>query len=309
MMPLHYHSGQIEAQTEANTRHVAEMLAHWVGPVAEFASVADLIVLAVPDSAGDLRFACVSGAAPLLQVAGPGSLRFDDLALPSGSDEFSAGGLAINLAQLRRARINGSLHFDGAGWVLEAEEAFTNCRKYMAPSMAVDTDARSRPSASSQVALDDPWLADVISRAETSFLASVSPDGRPDVSHRGGEPGFLTWDPAAARMTWPEFVGDGMFKSAGNVRATGTASLLVLDLQTGDAAELIGHGRYTTLRTSKQARVDALEHHRERFPVQGEIELDVRRAYRHTRLVTARHRLEKAVRITSSSSPDDQAPQ
>ena len=49
-----------------------------------------------------------------------------------------------------------------------------------------------------------------------------------------------------------------MFKSAGNVRASSQLTLLVLDLATGDAAEISGLGRYETLRTMKEARLDAL---------------------------------------------------
>jgi hypothetical protein len=40
---LKYHHGQIEIQTEANTRIVADRLAGWVGPVVEFCRTADLI--------------------------------------------------------------------------------------------------------------------------------------------------------------------------------------------------------------------------------------------------------------------------
>ena len=56
-MALVYHAGQIEVQEEANTRPAAENLADWVGPVGQFASVADMFLLASADEAGDLRFA------------------------------------------------------------------------------------------------------------------------------------------------------------------------------------------------------------------------------------------------------------
>lgn len=70
MKPLAYHAGQLAAQGEAGTKRVAEKLADWVGPVPDFARGADLIVLATPDPAGELRFTVVSGSAPLVQIAG-----------------------------------------------------------------------------------------------------------------------------------------------------------------------------------------------------------------------------------------------
>jgi hypothetical protein len=308
-MALQYHPGQIEVQEEANTRRVADMLANWVGPVGLFASVADLIVVATADEAGDLRFATVSGEAPLVDVVADGTIRIEGLMPAIAGESAPAGGLAISLAQLRRARINGRLTVYGSGSILEADEAFTNCRKYVVPSLAVDGELRAGPREAAALSLDDPWLADVIARAETSFLASVSPEGQPDVSHRGGARGFLRYEAAAGTLSWGEYVGDGMLKSAGNIRATGRASLLVLDLESGDAAEVTGTAAYTTLRTAKRPREDALQEHKEAFPLQGEMSFQVAAARRLISLVAARRRLEKALRVTSASSIDDQAPQ
>jgi hypothetical protein len=308
-MPLQYHAGQIEVQCEANTRPVAEMLAGWVGPVGEFVRVADLIFLAVQDDAEELRFIAVSGKAPLIEVSGGRSIRFPGLTVPVNGGQILAGGLAISLAQLRRARVNGMLVQDPLGWTLEAHEAFTNCRKYVAPSIAVDDAPRYGPSDADVLPIDDGWLARVVGTAETSFLASISPDGQPDVSHRGGRPGFLRFDPAAARLEWDEYVGDGMLKSAGNVRATGSVTLLVLDIASGDAAEITGAGTYRTLRTLREARSEALEQHGEHYPIQGAMEMRITGARRIRSLVAARRRVDRALRITSRSSPDDQAPQ
>jgi hypothetical protein len=308
-MTLQYHPGQIEVQQEANTREVAEMLADWVGPVGLFASVADLIVVATADEADDLRFSTVSGEAPLVDVVADETIRIEGLRPAIPSESALAGALAISLAQLRRARINGRLTLDGSGSILEAEEAFTNCRKYVVPSLAVDGVLRAGPREAVTLALDDPWLAGALARADTSFLASASPEGQPDVSHRGGAPGFLSFDAAAGTLTWPEYVGDGMLKSAGNIRATGRAGLLVLDLDSGDAAELTGTAAYRNVRTTKRPRLDPLLERKRAFPLQGEMSFEVSSARRLTSLVAPRRRLEKALRVTSASSIDDQAPQ
>jgi len=61
MPPLSYHAGQIAVQEEAKTRHVADKLAHWVGPVDEFALGADLLLLATADADGVLSFTVLSG--------------------------------------------------------------------------------------------------------------------------------------------------------------------------------------------------------------------------------------------------------
>jgi hypothetical protein len=310
MPPLSYHAGQLSIQAEAKTTVVAEKLAGWVGPVAEFAKEADIVLLTTRDDESVLRFSVLSGAPPLLQVAGDASLRLRfPPALTGRLAPGRYGGLVISLATARRARLNGVLAARGDSVELTASETFTLCRKYVVPSLAIEDTFAFGPAERSPLSIDDPWLAGVIERAETSFLASVSPDGGPDIAHRGGPPGFLALDVVRRTLSWPEYVGDGVFKSAGNVRATGSFTLLVPDLDSGDGVEIVGIGRYTNTRPERRRRLDPLVQHREPFPVQGTIDGQVVAAQRLRGVLRPRRRLEKALRVTSCSTVDEQAPQ
>jgi len=195
MPPLSYHAGQIAVQEEAKTRHVAGKLAHWVGPVDEFALGADLFLFATAGADGVLSFAVLSGEPPLVEVGGDTQLRlrFPPGLAPLAPAPMACGGLAISLGLARRARINGTLIPNDAGGELAAAETFTLCRKYMAPSLALEERPHLGPVACEPLALDDPWLAGLLAKAETSFLASVSPDGGPDVAHRGGRRDSWSW--------------------------------------------------------------------------------------------------------------------
>jgi hypothetical protein len=310
MRPLVYHAGQLAAQAEAGTTRVAQKLADWVGPVPDFARGADLIVLATPDGGGELRFTVLSGSAPLVQIVEAPELA---LGLPPDAAAklpmpAACGGLVINLGLARRARVNGTLRLTDGGPELSVTEAFTLCRKYMAPSVSLEPAVRVGPALRAPVALGDPWLADLVARAETSFLGSISPAGMPDVAHRGGKPGFLQFDPGARRLAWTEFVGDGVFKSAGNVRATGTMALLVLDLASGDGAVLFGRAEYVTDAGQRAQREDALVQHREEFPPQGRMTCTIARAERLSGLAHPRERIARAPRVTSRSTVPEQKP-
>jgi hypothetical protein len=309
MPPLKYHDGQVAVQTEANTRPLADHLAHWVGPVAEFALGADLFLFATPAADGTLHFTTLSGPAPLVEVAGPDALRVCFPECGPRPTAGRAGGLAISLGLARRARINGELSNATGHLEMHADETFTLCRKYMAPSLSVGSEPHAGPTASEALRLDDPYLAELLATAETSFLASVSPDGGPDVAHRGGPPGFLTLDPSTRTLTWPEFLGDGVFKSAGNVRATGHITLLVVDTGTGDGVELIGNASYTNVRTQRSARLDPLIQFRDHYPLQGTMTCSIEAAERLRGVMHSRTRIEKALKVTSSSTVDEQAPQ
>ncbi|MCU0504751.1 MAG: pyridoxamine 5'-phosphate oxidase family protein [Chloroflexi bacterium] len=313
MRPLAYHQGQLAVQAEANTSHVAAKLAAWVGPAEEYAADADLVLLAASDGA-ELRVVAISGAPPLVLPVAPGILELParlwdaPWLLPAdGGRVRTVGGLVMSLERAERARLNGSIVAGDGRPRLVADEEFTLCRKYLAPSVADATELRVGPSSRLEVALDDPRVAAIVSTAETAFLASVSPDGSPDVAHRGGPPGFLRLQPGRGIVSWTEYVGDGVFKSAGNVRATGAATLVVLDLATGDAVEVVGSGRYVNTLERFRPRLDALVRMPEPFPEQGRLEIDVTSVRLLTGFIHPRRRLD-ARRVTSRDHVDVQAP-
>ena len=130
------------------------------------------------------------------------------------------------------------------------------------------------------------------------------------MAHRGGPPGFITFDQAADSIAWPEFLGDGVFKSAGNIRATGRCTLLVPDLETGDAYEIACRdASYTNERVSRKQRLDPLVQHKDPFPNQGRITATVDNVTFLTGVLHPRTRIEKALKVTSRSTVDEQAPQ
>jgi predicted pyridoxine 5'-phosphate oxidase superfamily flavin-nucleotide-binding protein len=59
------------------------------------------------------------------------------------------------------------------------------------------------------------------------FLATATADGLPDCSFKGGEPGFVQC-PAGDLLVWPDYDGNGMFKSLGNIQANPHVGLLFI---------------------------------------------------------------------------------
>lgn len=311
MPPLKYHSGQLSIQDEAQTSMVARQLAHWVGPVAEYAQGADMILLATVDMDNVLSFSVLSGKPPLVELRKESDGLH--LYLPSNFSGFPPlisyyGGLVINLTNARRARVNGRLMQRDHRYELETNETFTLCKKYIAPTIALEDRLHFGPVSREPIALTDQWLIDRLANAETAFFASLSPESKPDVAHRGGPRGFLQLNPESRQLTWNEYVGDGVFKSAGNLRVTNKMTLLIPDLETGDGIELIGHGDYQNLRESRKQRIDPLVQHHEDFPIQGVITCEIDHAVRLRGLLNPRKRLEHAIKITSRSSIAQQAP-
>ncbi len=73
---------------------------------------------------------------------------------------------------------------------------------------------------------------DFIQSLEYFFLATSDPVGRPDCSFKGGPPGFVRIV-APDLLVWPDYDGNGMFKSLGNIAINPSVGLLFMRM--GDA--------------------------------------------------------------------------
>lgn len=72
-----------------------------------------------------------------------------------------------------------------------------------------------------------PEEREMIEAAPMFFLATMDPDGYPDVSYKGGLPGFVKVV-GESTLAFPNYDGNGMYKSLGNVRVHPAVALLFI---------------------------------------------------------------------------------
>lgn len=94
-------------------------------------------------------------------------------------------------------------------------------------------DARRLADRLAEVTVHDRFTPDdrlFIERLDMFFLSSVDADGQPTCSYKGGDPGFVTIVDDRT-LAFPNYDGNGMYLSMGNVAATGRVGLLFLDFE------------------------------------------------------------------------------
>ena len=82
------------------------------------------------------------------------------------------------------------------------------------------------------------------------FLATADAQGRPDCSYKGGDPGFVRIL-APDRLVFPDYDGNGMFRSLGNVEVNPHVGLLFLGVGP-NPARLRVNGAARVLRDDRQ---------------------------------------------------------
>jgi predicted pyridoxine 5'-phosphate oxidase superfamily flavin-nucleotide-binding protein len=169
------------------------------------------------------------------------------------SRETHVGVLLIDLATRRRLRVNGTVEptADG-GLTIRVRRAYWICPKYIqrrqiiapahptaAPRPVTGLAAPSTPRTTALTARQRDWMA----RADTFFIASAHPTDGADVSHRGGSPGFVQLSREHGGvdvLTFPDYPGNNMFNTFGNLAVDPRAGLLFVGFEDGATLQLTG---------------------------------------------------------------------
>ena len=78
-----------------------------------------------------------------------------------------------------------------------------------------------------------------IARQPLFFLASADDQGQPDVSYKGGAPGFVQALDERT-LAFPSYDGNGMFRSLGNMQLNPRVALLFIDFEQPQRLRVLG---------------------------------------------------------------------
>lgn len=163
-----------------------------------------------------------------------------DRALTVGA---KVGLLGIQLETRRRTRANGTIvERSRERIVVRVEESFGNCPQYIQARDILGAVRRDAGAPTDEHAILSARAIDLISRSDTMFVASVSSGRKVDVSHRGGRPGFVksTQEGESTVLTMPDYSGNNLFMTLGNLAQDPRAGLAIVDFESGALLSLTG---------------------------------------------------------------------
>ena len=263
-MAAPFHAGERAVQARAGVRAAAARVGEIIGLVVppharEFLTRQQLALVATTDSQGRVWASLLTGDPGMLRLLDPQTLHIaatpvapdplvDALASADGR-AVNVGVLLIDLATRRRLRVNGTAEVAREGGVVvHVQRAHWICPKYIqqrgilglgSPAPAPERGACAPVAAATLTRGQREWIAS----ADTFFIASAHPTDGADASHRGGSPGFvrLARGPAGEDvLTFPDYPGDNMFNTFGNLAVNPRAGLLFVDFDRGSTLQLTG---------------------------------------------------------------------
>lgn len=240
-----FHSGELYVQQSTGEEYFAMQNGSIVkdsiaGSVINFVSNQKFFFASSEDKNGMIWASVLSGNHDFVQIPDSHNLLLDmDLLTSDPKDIFwdnirenpSIGLLFIELTTRRRFRINGKIMQQGKLWKVEIDQAYPNCPKYIQRREMTVSDTKAKPESHD--------LKKWIEKADTVFVASAGGDDSLDVSHRGGNPGFITWAGENV-LRIPDYQGNSMFMTLGNFHENPNAGLLFVDFSNGETMKLSG---------------------------------------------------------------------
>ncbi|KAK7535276.1 oxidoreductase-like protein [Phyllosticta citribraziliensis] len=164
------------------------------------------------------------------------------------------GGLPINLDTRKRVKVFGRLvarkllqdtedeRVGNVQLFFNVEQSLGNCPKYLNSKQIVP--ATPSPHVVSTGSILSPEARELIQKSDLFFISSSNSTTDMDTNHRGGPPGFVritqSKDSETATIVYPEYSGNRLYQTLGNLQSTPRAGICFPDFETGDVLYLTG---------------------------------------------------------------------
>lgn len=255
-----FHAGERAVQERLGVRERVDKMAGGVRDFMpdqhrEFFETLPFMITASAGSDGSLWASLLLGEPGFARAPTPERLELRPELLPGDPlrENLRAGAplglLGIELSTRRRNRVNGTItQYDERGVQLSVDQSFGNCKRYIQARSGRFASPAELASPRVEAATLSAEALRILESTDTTFIATSSREAARrgseglDVSHRGGLPGFVRAETSSTgtRLTLPDYHGNFLFNSFGNLEVNPRAGFLALDFEAGAVLSLSG---------------------------------------------------------------------
>ncbi|WP_162990447.1 pyridoxamine 5'-phosphate oxidase family protein [Mesobacillus foraminis] len=247
-----FHSGERKVQSKLGVTKRANLVGRSIQPSIEesfqfFIESQPMFVIGSTDPEGYLWSSLVCGHPGFIRIINDRTIRIhinkqeNQMLFTNIRSNLNVGIIVIEFSSRIRIRINGVANIlDDETIEVKTEQVYDNCPKYIqARKIKVNNvDDKKTTKALLRKTLNNNqrmW----IEQADTFFISSSNSFRKTDVSHRGGQPGFVCILNDTT-LLYPDYVGNMMFNTLGNIIENPKTGLLFIDFQKGHTLQLTG---------------------------------------------------------------------
>ncbi len=254
-----FHQGELAVQKRAQESDIAQRNGGVIrdqipSGAIPFIKQQNMLLVSSLDEQGNVWISVLMGKAGFISASNTTSLLLDtgniikqpgDPLWKNIKTNPEVGVLAIEFSTRRRFRVNGSIrNIDDRYFSIAVAQAYPNCPKFIQRRNLniPDTLIKQKlpqPLTGSSLTFEH---IELIKNADTLFVGSAKyteTETSCDASHRGGFSGFVDIIDGK-RLRIPDYQGNSMFNTLGNIQAYPKAGLLFIDFERGRLLQLSG---------------------------------------------------------------------
>lgn len=247
-----YHAGELEVQARAGVteqaQHIGAIIRSNIPGIArEFLQSQRMVVLATLDSSGQVWASVLTGPPGFVRAVDSQTVQISAIPVPGDplaenlNHRHEIGMFVVEFSTRRRMKVKGqSEHASDGALIIHATQVYSQCTKYIqARELLTDSNRPVEEPEVIHVHSLTPGQQKWIVNADTFFIASFHPETGADASHRGGNPGFVKVM-GRETLVFPNYWGNSMFNTLGNITVDSHAGLLFIDFATGSTLQITG---------------------------------------------------------------------
>ena len=246
-----WHEGELLIQQRAGVRHQADDLTGMYkrdvpAGMAGFLTQQQFAVLSAEDANHRVWANLIAGTPGMIDVRDVNTVALvpsnieTKLPVHDIAADAKVGLLAIDFARRIRVRVNGEALFEPDGSIdIRIAQLYGNCSQYIQKRVLDCQGVSAVNGHVNSSAILSESQQQFVSRADTFFLASRHPQHGADASHRGGKPGFV-FATSPTQISFPDYSGNNMFNTLGNIAVNPAVGLLFVNFETGDTLQVSG---------------------------------------------------------------------
>ena len=249
-----FHDGQLAVQKITGEEEIAKSRLPMIQASLHPRSIPFIAhqVLAFPgseDANGDIWLSLLVGERGFINIPSLQELRFDLSKITSNREDIffknietkpTVGLLFHEAARRARYRAWGVARQEEDQLIFDIRMGYPSCPKHIQREV-IEVPENSKVISSEYQngttlgKLEKEWIMG----AHTFFIATQTKKGDIESSHRGGDPGFIEIQ-ANGLLRVPDYLGNSMFSTLGNIYENPKAALLFVDYKKGETLQLSG---------------------------------------------------------------------
>jgi uncharacterized protein len=245
-----FHSGELAVQKRVGVADAASEVGEGItdsipSGARAFIAKQPLAIVGSVGSGGGLWASAIGGPPGFMEAASARLLKINSL--PSTGDPLRenlerqphVAVIILDLGATRRLRLNGIGRIEDGSIYVATAQVYANCPRYIQRRELLGMRSWPETDRVKRASVLSPEHRGIISQADTFFIATDHPQSGADISHKGGNPGFVKVV-SDRSIAFPDYNGNRMFNTLGNITVSPATGLLFVDFASGRTLQLSG---------------------------------------------------------------------